>query len=329
MKFSFLICTRNSERVLSEVLNSIINQTDEERNFEVIVVDYKSTDRTMEIARKILFEANVQLIEISCALSGKSPALILGLNAAKGDFIVVVDDDNILFPNYINEAKELAKNNQIGCIGAMGIIDQNLKLPIWFKQYEGIYAIGLPSSLKPVDSVWGAAALINKKAWQDLTSSGYALELNPARESHSAPIAIGGEDGELSCAIRMLGYEVFYSEKLKFVHKFEQKRLSIDYMLKNSFGSSRAVPLIDIYRVKIHYERFLLPFLLWNFICFKRLVGCAIRAVMYRVKGDSMSSIFHITRARAFLMGYIETILHFNRIYGNLGRIKKLAVKQN
>jgi glycosyltransferase involved in cell wall biosynthesis len=302
---------------------------DDEKNYEVIIVDHKSTDSTLIIAREILSIANIKLIEIPCLASGKSPALVLGLNSASGDFVVIVDDDNILLSNYIFEAKKLVKESNIGCIGAIGIADSDLVLPPWFPIFSGVYAIGLQPAPKSTDSVWGAAALINKKAWDRLRLDGFSFELNPARESHSSPIAIGGEDGELSVAIKMIGFQVFYSDKLKFIHKFEQSRLTEQYLLMNTLGSTRAVPFIDIYRLFIHHKHSRIPYLIWNLIIFKRLMGCALRFIKFKITRNELLAKFHSVRARALFEGYFEARKAFNRVFSKLSIMMKVQASFN
>ena len=63
------------------------------------MVDYNSSDLTLNIVSKILANSAINLIKIHCGVAGKSPALVLGLDAARGDYIVIVDDDNILYSN--------------------------------------------------------------------------------------------------------------------------------------------------------------------------------------------------------------------------------------
>ena len=49
-KVSIIIVTLNSEKYLEETFQSLINQS--YKNFEVIVIDGKSSDKTIEITRK-------------------------------------------------------------------------------------------------------------------------------------------------------------------------------------------------------------------------------------------------------------------------------------
>ena len=53
MKYSFLLCTSNSERVLTEVLESIVSQRIDHKSIEIILADYNSTDQTIEIVKDI------------------------------------------------------------------------------------------------------------------------------------------------------------------------------------------------------------------------------------------------------------------------------------
>lgn len=312
LNFSFLICTRNSARLITEVIHSIINQTDNNEIIEIIIVDFKSTDSTFESARNIITESNINLVEINCEVGGKSPALILGLDAARGDYIVIVDDDNILFPDYIREAKQLLSRDKIGCIGAQGVIDSRLLLPDWFLKYKSIYAIDLPVNGKNVDWIWGAGSIINKIAWNKLRSEEFKFVLNPERQTSSTPISIGGEDVELSLAIKLIGYEVLISDKLKFIHSFEQSRLTENYLLQTSYGVSRAVAAHEIYRTIIYQTTPSFARFRWNLRIFRKMAGCCKNILKGFANNDSLNrKIFQST-----LLGILAGLIHFWPQYG-------------
>ena len=61
MKFSFVLCTRNSERVLVEVIESIANQKIDLKFIDIILSDYNSTDQTVEIVKKITNKYKIKL----------------------------------------------------------------------------------------------------------------------------------------------------------------------------------------------------------------------------------------------------------------------------
>ena len=70
---SFVIRTKNEEKLIGKVLKSLWDQT--YKNFEVIIVDSGSTDKTLEIVKKF----PVKLIEIKPKEYNPSYALNLGI----------------------------------------------------------------------------------------------------------------------------------------------------------------------------------------------------------------------------------------------------------
>ncbi len=324
MKFSFLICTCNSDRLISEVLYSILNQTKSDDILEIIVVDYNSSDLTLNIVNKILANSAIKLNEIHCAVAGKSPALALGLDAARGDYIVIVDDDNILYSNYIEEASTILRNENIGCVGAQGIVSEDLVLPEWFREYKSVYAIGLPADGKHADWVWGAGSIINRKAWEYIRKKEFIFLLNPERKSHSHPIAVGGEDVELSLAITLAGYEIISTENLKFTHKFQQARLKEEYLIKNSLGVSRAVTIHELYRTLIEKPNSLIHRIWWLYKIGRKILGCILRVFLSLILGRNLNR----KVMQATLMGIIYGFLQFNSSYYiGYQRLKEIGKK--
>lgn len=101
---SVVVPAYNEEKYLAKNLSSIISQT--YKNFELIVVDNASTDKTVEIAKS--FGAKV----ISCTKKGVGAARQAGFMSAKGEIIATTDADNILPDNWlkiINKAFEKDK----------------------------------------------------------------------------------------------------------------------------------------------------------------------------------------------------------------------------
>ena len=77
---SIIIRTKNEEKWISICLDALNKQT--YKNFEVIIVDNNSTDKTVKRA----LEYNVRIVKIKKFLPGK--AINLGIKKSKGDIIV-------------------------------------------------------------------------------------------------------------------------------------------------------------------------------------------------------------------------------------------------
>lgn len=320
MKFSFLICTCNSERLISEVVSAILNQSEFNDVLEVIIVDYKSKDMTLDIANKLLESTKVDFVEINCDVPGKSPALVEGFTMARGDYVVIVDDDNILFPNYLEMAKAILKDKTIGCVGAKGVVDKNLKLSSWFNDYESVYAIGLPLG---EDWVWGAGSIINIEAWKKLRRFKFDFILNPVRKSHLEPIFIGGEDVELALAIKLIGYRVVSNEKLQFIHKFQQARISEEYLVKNSEGVSRSVSVHELYRTLIGQPETLFPRIHWVLKISRKILGCSLNGLICMMYGDKLKSRVTLATMKGILLGFVKFNSSFNLEYTKLREYTK------
>lgn len=89
-RVSIIMPTHNRAHLIGESIASALGQS--LRPFEIIVVDDGSTDDTPEIVRE-LGDAVTYLRQEN---AGKSAALNRGIAAASGDFILVLDDDDLL-----------------------------------------------------------------------------------------------------------------------------------------------------------------------------------------------------------------------------------------
>ena len=88
---SFVIPTLNSERTLAECLEAILAQDYPREAYEIVIADAGSSDRTLEIAR----EHGVDVICENPLKTGEA-GKAAGIAVAHGDFIALVDSDNIL-----------------------------------------------------------------------------------------------------------------------------------------------------------------------------------------------------------------------------------------
>lgn len=93
---SVIIPTKNEEKYLPKVLDSINAQNTGVLGLEVIVADAHSTDRTREIATQY----GCRVIDGGHPGEGRNS----GAKASKGDILVFQDADTILPPNFLRSA---------------------------------------------------------------------------------------------------------------------------------------------------------------------------------------------------------------------------------
>jgi len=107
---SVIVPARNEEASLRVCLESLISQAGVE--FEIIVVDDHSTDRTREIASSF---AGVRVIEagpLPDGWTGKNNAMVTGVREAQGEWLLLTDADTFHLPGSLAHALREARANQ-------------------------------------------------------------------------------------------------------------------------------------------------------------------------------------------------------------------------
>lgn len=97
---SFVVTSYNYEKFILKTLESIKSQTYE--NFEIIIVDDKSSDKSVEVIKKFIDEnpqIKIKLIEHDYNF-GQLKAFQTGLAACKGQFVSFIDSDDVLTKDY-------------------------------------------------------------------------------------------------------------------------------------------------------------------------------------------------------------------------------------
>lgn len=95
---SVIVPVYNVEKYIKECVESVLNQN--YKKIEVIIINDGTPDCSGEIATR-LANKDERLRVIHTENKGVSSARNLGLNKAKGDYVVFVDADDILMPDFI------------------------------------------------------------------------------------------------------------------------------------------------------------------------------------------------------------------------------------
>lgn len=102
MKISFIVPVYNTAGYLGKCLDSLLSQDLLPEEYEIIVVDDGSTDRSPDIIRE--YEKQHQNITVlTQPNSGQSAARNRGLDIAKGEYIWFVDSDDYIEGNILQE----------------------------------------------------------------------------------------------------------------------------------------------------------------------------------------------------------------------------------
>lgn len=101
----------NSEKFIAETINSVQNQT--YQNWEMIIVDDCSKDKTVEIVKQIIKSDNrIKLIQLE-KNSGPAIARNKGIQEVSGKFMTFLDADDIWFPDFLENSIKAIKEQGI------------------------------------------------------------------------------------------------------------------------------------------------------------------------------------------------------------------------
>ena len=108
---SVIIPMYNAENVILNALNSVKNQTFPREEFEIIVVNDGSTDKSREVVENYIQKnSDLQIQLLNQENGGVSKARNTGLKIAKGDFIALLDSDDEWYPQKTKNQMSVLKN---------------------------------------------------------------------------------------------------------------------------------------------------------------------------------------------------------------------------
>lgn len=108
--FSIIIPALNEEKFLPRLLESLSKQT--YRNFEVIVVDGKSKDKTVTVAKT--YAAQLPALTVYVASHASLPfQRNVGAGKAKGEWFIFIDADTVVLPYCLGQIESYIQTHDV------------------------------------------------------------------------------------------------------------------------------------------------------------------------------------------------------------------------
>jgi glycosyltransferase involved in cell wall biosynthesis len=123
MIFSIIIPTLNEEKFIGQCLGALAQQTLPFEQFEVLIVDNGSIDRTLDvIAESSSIIRTTVIRKTECNISEARDAAAA---LAKGSFLVFLDADCLPSPDWLKRAIDLVRRGDGGVVGAFYTIPKD------------------------------------------------------------------------------------------------------------------------------------------------------------------------------------------------------------
>ncbi len=253
---SVIVCTHNPrEEYLSRTLKGLREQTLTYPNWELIVIDNASVppisglfDLSWHKSGRIIREDQL----------GLTNARLSGIDAAQGDLLVFVDDDNILACNYL--ALALHQFQSMPWLGSWGgQVDPEFEAPPpkWIRRYLPYLAINEvpcnqwsnftnPASTPPC----GAGMCVRRqvaRSWSENVKSS-ALRVSLGRSGASLASC---EDIDLAFTACDLGLATGRFQELRLTHLIPEGRLQLQYVARLVESTATSQVLLRSLREKV------------------------------------------------------------------------------
>lgn len=124
IQVSVVIPAFNEEKYIGDTLNSLLKSEQQTHiNYEVVLVDNNSTDKTVEVTERFTYGMNLRIIKEE--KQGRGAARARGFKEAHGDIILSADADTIFHKNWIEELTNAIKGEVIAVSTSCKIVDSS------------------------------------------------------------------------------------------------------------------------------------------------------------------------------------------------------------
>lgn len=247
------LCTHNPRpEILTKVLASIQNQTVGGETFRFLIVDNASSPPLDESLLAQFTKHGIEARIVREPKPGIARARLRAILETEGEWLLFVDDDNELMPDYIAEGIKFASMHaDVGCFGGKLLLAPDMCPATWvepFLPYLAIKDIG-------EEPVFGKSA--SWGAWEPPTAGAFikrpVLAMYKQRADNDKNLFKLGRTGKRnlsSCEDSLimrgafsLGLANSYNPKMILYHHLDAKRFNLKYLIRlmYAYGVSHVV----------------------------------------------------------------------------------------
>ncbi|MDX1419729.1 MAG: glycosyltransferase [Rubricoccaceae bacterium] len=244
MTLAVVICTYNHAALLDGALAALAAQVSpSDARWSALVVDNNCTDDTAAVvARHQASGAIPGLRRVEERRQGLTPARLRGVRESDADWVVFVDDDCRLAPDWVRRAAAVAAAHpDAGAFGGRVVLDWERPPPDWVRRYGYAFA-EQDHGEAPVEVGYlvGAGLAVRRDA---LDACGWTHRQYLG--DRVGRRLVSGGDMEITLRLRGAGYPLWYAPDLVLRHAIPDARTSLPYLLAMQYGLGKSQQHVD------------------------------------------------------------------------------------
>lgn len=240
LKISIIVCTYNRSELLLGCLHSLVEQTLDTEDYEVIIVNNNSTDNTVETVGHFAKTYNHIHIRIVTELNqGLSFARNRGWQEASGEYVAYIDDDALAPPDWVYQIQSfIDRQPNVSAFGGPYTSYSLVAVPDWFPPGYGCHSLGEDERPIVVGREWisGTNMIFKKKLFFDFGGFDENLGMSGSNVSY-------GEETNFLIKLSKNSIPVYYVPKINVRHLVAEYKMSLTWLLLSSYKVGRCYNL--------------------------------------------------------------------------------------
>ncbi len=231
---SVVVCTYNRAELLRDVLETLLQQSVDDANYEIIVIDNNSNDATSDVVREFS-QNNRNLRYVFEGIQGLSNARNRGWRESFGEYVAYLDDDCKAPDQWLSTALLVIDRDAPDVFGGPYYAFYHSTKPHWWKDsYRSIEHAETARELQEGEYLSGGNIIFRRELLEDLGG------FDPRYGMTGDKLAFGEETILLKKMRRDYpNIKVIYDPALYVYHLVHEDKMRLGWNARNSFIDGR------------------------------------------------------------------------------------------
>jgi glycosyltransferase involved in cell wall biosynthesis len=230
---SVIIPTFNRARVLEETVRNFLECQTDGVDYELLIVDNNSTDRTKEFAEQLALRIP-RIRYIFEPLQGANRARNRGIRESRGEIVAFVDDDVYFSPCWLTALEStFQRRTDVACIGGKVVAHFDDGRPSWLHD-DQLWIYGVTRygdherEIQPPEIPIGCNMAFRRTVFDQIGN----FHLLPGRKGGNL---LSIDENHLLFNIAKAGLKTLYSPAVQVTHRMPSARTSRRWVLKRYY----------------------------------------------------------------------------------------------